>query len=223
MKKYLKTIYKFIFGISIPIPRIVSWVLYYSFIMIRSVWYFILRVFIAEPLFKAHCTRYGRNVHTDIYIHWITGRGKLIVGDNVLLSGKISIGFASSYSSMPELLIGNHVFIGHGASITIGKRVSIGDHCYIAGGAAIMDSSGHPIDPEMRRKGMPALMEDVKPVTIEKDVWIGMRSVILPGVTIGDGSVVGACSVVTKDVPPYVVVAGNPARVITKIEIKSKM
>jgi len=62
-------------------------------------------------------------------------------------------------------------------------------------------------------RGAPA-----KPISIRHNVWIGFDCVVLPGVTIGEGSVVGARSVVTEDVPPYTIVAGNPARVIRKIE-----
>lgn len=57
-------------------------------------------------------------------------------------------------------------------------------------------------------------MTEPRKVTIGNDVWIGQRVMIMPGVTIGDGSIVGAASVVTKDVPDYAIVAGNPARII---------
>jgi maltose O-acetyltransferase len=67
----------------------------------------------------------------------------------------------------------------------------------------------HPFDAELRRK-----VESGKPVEIGADVWVGGGAIILPGVRIGTGSVVGAGSVVTKDVPPWTVVAGNPARAV---------
>jgi len=71
-----------------------------------------------------------------------------------------------------------------------------------------------PFDQRRRTpRGAPA-----KPIRIGRNVWIGFDCVVLPGVTIGDGSIVGARSVVTQDVPPFTVVAGNPARVIRKIE-----
>lgn len=74
----------------------------------------------------------------------------------------------------------------------------------------------HPIDPAERNSGV----EYGKPVTIGENVWIGGNAVICPGVTIGDNVVVGAGAVVTKDVPNNVVIGGNPAKIIKKIEPK---
>jgi maltose O-acetyltransferase len=72
-----------------------------------------------------------------------------------------------------------------------------------------MMSNGHPVSNEFDIKS--------KPVVIESDVWIGFNSTILKGVTIGTGAIVAACSLVTKDVPPKTIVAGNPARLIRDI------
>ncbi len=82
---------------------------------------------------------------------------------------------------------------------------------FVAPGVHIYTAT-HPWDAELRRH-----QEFGKPVTIGNDVWIGGKAVICPGVTIGDRSVIGAGSVVTKDVPAGMVVAGNPAKVIRKL------
>jgi acetyltransferase-like isoleucine patch superfamily enzyme len=78
----------------------------------------------------------------------------------------------------------------------------------------MFDSNGHPSDPEERMAGKPPRPEDVRPITIKDNVWVGQNSIITPGVTIGEGSIVSAGSVVISDVPPYTVVAGYPARKI---------
>ena len=91
------------------------------------------------------------------------------------------------------------------AKVTIGDRVLIGPNVCIT-------TAGHPIHPLSRSK-----YEYAIPIRIGSDVWIGANVVINPGVTIGDGSVIGSGAVVTKDVPPYVVAAGNPCRVIRTI------
>jgi len=101
----------------------------------------------------------------------------------------------------------------HGTAIHAWKSIRIGKKCLIAANCQIMDASGHELcldDPErrVRSKDCP------RPVVIEDAVWIGANSIILPGVTIGRGSVIGSGSVVTGDIPPMVLAAGNPARVV---------
>jgi maltose O-acetyltransferase len=91
--------------------------------------------------------------------------------------------------------------------IRIGARTLFGPNVQIY-------TATHPLDVEVRRSGL----ENGKPITIGEDVWIGGAAIILPGVTIGNGSVIGSGSVVTKDVPPMCVYAGNPAKFIKKIE-----
>lgn len=91
-------------------------------------------------------------------------------------------------------------------------KVRFGDNVFIAPNVAIY-TAGHPLDAERRNQGL----EYAWPVTIGDDVWIGGGVTILPGVTIGEGSVIGAGAVVRHDVPPGVLVAGNPARVIRPI------
>jgi len=197
---------------SVPSPRVLSVVLIGVVVFVRSVYYFVVRVFFCEPFFKGYCTKYGKNLHTGVFLHWIQGQGELVVGDNVTLDGKCSIGFAARYSDRPMLIIGDHTIIGHNTGFTVGERITVGRHCHISTGVAILDSPGHPLDPVARREGKPAMREDVRPVVIEDDAWIGQRAIILPGVTIGRGSVVAAGSVVMTSVPPNVLVAGNPAR-----------
>jgi acetyltransferase-like isoleucine patch superfamily enzyme len=87
----------------------------------------------------------------------------------------------------------------------------------IAAETLIFDSSGHPSDPEGRLKRLPLRPEDVRPITIGDNVWIGQRSIITPGVVIGEGSIVWTASVVLNDVPPYTVVAGYPARQLASL------
>jgi acetyltransferase-like isoleucine patch superfamily enzyme len=92
----------------------------------------------------------------------------------------------------------------------------IGKNVMIAFGTTIMDYDGHPIfqTKEEEEQERDTYGGTAKPITIEDNVWIGFKSTILKGVTIGAGSIVGAYSCVTKDVPPNCMVAGNPARII---------
>lgn len=99
-----------------------------------------------------------------------------------------------------------------GAVIVAAERVEIGDRVLLGSNAVVSDTDFHPLDPEERRRDINNGRH--RPVQIEDDVFVGMNSLILKGVTVGRGSVVGAGSVVASDVPPEVIVAGNPARVV---------
>jgi len=107
---------------------------------------------------------------------------------------------------------GSNVFINYDFMVIGSGRITIGNNVLIGPGARLY-TPNHSMDLELRRAGW----EIGLPITIEDDVWLGGSVVICPGVTIGARSVVGAGSVITKDVPPDVVVGGNPARIIRSI------
>lgn len=117
------------------------------------------------------------------------------------------------------------LYIDYGKPVTIGKRcfiqqcctffgrggIEIGDDVFI-GPKCNLITINHDVNPDNRSATYG------KPIKIEDKVWLGINATILPGVTLGYGCIVGANSVVTKDVPPMTIVAGNPARIIKKIE-----
>lgn len=111
--------------------------------------------------------------------------------------------------------IGDDVGIS-GASLCARVGITIGNRVLIGANVRIIDSDEHPLEPANRRYSK----ENIRaaPIVIEDDTFLGAEAIILKGVTVGQGSVVGAGSVVTRDVPPYCVVAGNPARVIEYLE-----
>jgi acetyltransferase-like isoleucine patch superfamily enzyme len=204
------------FGLP-PIPRALTVPLLAVFLTLRSTYKFFVRVFICEPFFKAYCTKYGRGVHTGASLHWIMGRGQLIVGDNVRIDGKCTFSFAARFSDQPTLIIGDNTGISHGCHFTIGKKIVIGRQCRIANNVWIFDSPGHTADPIGRMAGLPPTDDEVVPVVIEDNVWIGRGAIIMKGVSIGQGSIVVAGSVVMMNVPPNTMVAGNPARQLRKL------
>ncbi|MBV8550863.1 MAG: hypothetical protein JOY54_06150 [Acidobacteriaceae bacterium] len=210
-----------VLNFSVPAPRVIARPVLLVFIGVRQLWYTLYRVFVCEPLFKAYCRSYGRNLHTGVFIHWVQGKGDIVLGDNVIVDGKCNFSFAVRYSPNPTLRVGNNSGIGHGCIFTIGKEISIGNHCRLAPFVTIFDSPGHPLDPDLRRAGAPANVEDVRPVKIGDNVWIGSGAVIFPGVTIGENSVVGSGAYVMSDVPANTVVAGNPARKVMSLQPKA--
>ena len=119
--------------------------------------------------------------------------------------------FFTTWEARSRLIIGDD-FAMTGGVICAASTVRIGNHVMIGANCIIIDTDFHPINADLRRRDP---METTPcPITIEDDVFVGMQSIILKGVTIGRGSVVGAGSVVARDVPPKVVVAGNPAAII---------
>jgi len=188
------------------------------FVSLRSIYYVVKRVFICEPFFKAYCARYGKKLRTGNFIHWVQGKGDIIVGDNVWLDGKSSFTFAARFAGRPTLEIGDNTGIGHGCTFIVGKRILIGSNCMIAEGVTVFGSSGHPTDLAARQALMPPPDAEVRDVVIGDWVWIGQRSIVFPGVRIGAGSVISAGSVVRTHIPPYAVVAGNPARVMFRLK-----
>lgn len=102
-----------------------------------------------------------------------------------------------------------------GGSICAMHRITIGLRVTVGANTTIIDTDFHPLDPELRRRDPQAAQ--TASVVIEDDVFIGMNCLILKGVRLGQGSVVGAGSVVTGDVPAGAIVAGNPARVIRQV------
>lgn len=143
---------------------------------------------------------------------------RLSLGQSCLIIGQILVGCQGS------LQIGDHAYIGPGARIWALNEIRIGSRVFISHGVNIHDSDSHSLSARERherflekmRHGKHLVPENAKsaPVIIEEDVWIGFNAIVLKGVRIGRGAVVGAGSVVTKDVAPFTIVVGNPPRVV---------
>jgi acetyltransferase-like isoleucine patch superfamily enzyme len=122
------------------------------------------------------------------------------------------------------LTIGSRSFIGEG-QISCASRVEIGDDVMVAWGTSIFDHSSHSLRFSERANDVKDWMLGQKNwnvvetamVRVEDKAWVGYGCTLLPGITVGEGAIVGAGSVVTRDVPPWTVVAGNPARVIREL------
>lgn len=192
-------------------------------IRISFVRWFFVKVYY-EPLFKSQCVHVGKNFKilrgTIQGIPYLNGKLYIEIGDNVTLHSVITFS-GSKVFDRPLLKIGNSSYLGSRVSISVANVVSIGDHCYIANDVIIRDNDGHPRDYMERRNNYPVRKEDVKPVKIGNDVWIGSNVIVLKGITIGDRAIVATGSVVTKDVASDSIVAGNPARLIN-IDDRSK-
>lgn len=169
------------------------------------------------------CARLGEHVtiHRSAMLINPGSPEQVAIGERCRIYGQLWI-FGSGRLSM-----GHHSFLGAGSRIWCNSSVRIGSYVLISHQVDIHDCDSHSTQWRDRREEIHARFDDgrggvpagvrTEPITIEDDVWIGFKSSILKGVTIGRGAIVAANSVVTKDVPPFTLVAGNPARVIREL------
>lgn len=163
----------------------------------------------------------------DASIASLYGGGKWVIGEDCLVGGHLICERETS-----EIHIGKKTFISSGSQLVCARKITIGNNVLIARDVLIQDGNSHSLDFKERRIdidfatsrhfGNPRIDKNwdvikTKEIFIDDDVWIGMRSIILKGVTVGKRSIVAAGSVVTKDVPEDVVVGGNPAVIIKHI------
>lgn len=138
----------------------------------------------------------------------IRNGGRMIIGQRVqLVSTVATLELVSEPGATLE--IGERSLVNYGTSISAAESVRIGARCHIGTHVMMMDNSFHRLEPERRLE-----RPESAPIVIEDDVWIGGRAIVLPGVTIGAGSAVGAGSIVTRDLPPRSLAVGCPARVV---------
>lgn len=125
-----------------------------------------------------------------------------------------------------RVTLGSYALV-HGARIICDAEVTIDDYALVSWNVVLMDSYRVPVDPDLRRdvvRRVPTLdprrldsADPGRPIRVGRAAWLGFDSCVLPGVTVGDGAIVGARSVVTADVEPFTIVAGNPARLVRRL------
>jgi maltose O-acetyltransferase len=145
-----------------------------------------------------------------VFVH---NDGTMRIGDRVQLVGTVA-SLELGCVQGATLQIGSRTFVNYGTSIAAHESVRIGPDCLIGTYCVIIDNEYHRLEPH-RRLERPTS----RPVVIEANVWLGARVIVLPGVTIGAGSAVGAGSVVTGDIPGNCVAVGTPARVIRDLPL----
>jgi acetyltransferase-like isoleucine patch superfamily enzyme len=147
------------------------------------------------------------------------GGNRLKIGDQSIVHANIIFEDRGG-----DIQIGDRTFVGL-ANLTCYERISIGDDVLVSWGVTIVDHDSHNLNWELRQSDVRQWAQGRKdwtnvphaPVVIADKAWIGFNVTVLKGVTIGEGAVVAACAVVTKDIPPYSLAGGNPAQVIRKL------
>jgi acetyltransferase-like isoleucine patch superfamily enzyme len=193
-------------GFLKPPLRVIYAVHFTAIVAVR--WVF--TVFYRNPLFQARCASVGKNL-TVAGLPWIEGHVAVHIGDDVSLGG-ISIG-CGRFIDNPTLVIKDRVQIGWDVRFTVNREIVIEEDVMISYNCRLSDSDGHPKEADLRAQHAPLDPREIRPVRICRSAWIGNGSHIMKGVTIGEGAVIGANSVVISDVPPYCLALGNPAEV----------
>jgi acetyltransferase-like isoleucine patch superfamily enzyme len=141
----------------------------------------------------------------------VSNLGTLVVRDRVQLISTIA---TLELATGPDgtLDIGERAFVNYGCSLAAQLLVKIGPRCQIGTYCLLMDNDFHRVEPERRLE-----RPESAPIVLEENVWLGARVIVMSGVTIGEGSVIGAGSVVTRDIPPRTIAAGVPAKVIREL------
>lgn len=173
-------------------------------------WNTLMRVFYHTPIFKLRCQKIGKGFYLIGGIPLVMGHLRLNIGDDVIMHGVSTLVGAKVFDE-PTLHVGNNTHLGYQLIVDVGCDVTIGNNVLIADRVIIRSYDGHPTDPAKRH--LPAPPESSKPIVIKDNAWIGAGCIILKGVTIGEGAIVAAGSVVTAKVPPNCLAIGNPARV----------
>ena len=172
-----------------------------------------------RPCCQIHKTAFLHN--TARIINSRNSRESITIGAFTHVKGELL-----TFGHGGKITIGDYCYVGEQSNIWSALSIEIGDRVLIAHNVNIFDNLTHPINPKARHEQFKQIITSGHPkhidlsegaVVLSNDVWIGCMSLVLKGVTIGEGAIVGAGSVVTKDVPPYTIVTGNPARIVREI------
>lgn len=162
------------------------------------------------------------NITEESFLHNLRHRSALRVGARSVIRGELLV-----LPSGGSIEVGEWCYVGAGTRVWSSCGIKIGNRVLIAHNCDLHDFNAHPLDADARHlhfreivtRGHPADLDVGRaPVTVEDDAWIGFGASVMKGVTIGKGSIVAARSVVTRSVPPWVLVAGNPARIVRELD-----
>jgi serine acetyltransferase len=175
-----------------------------------------LLIFYRGPLFQSRCASFGRRVTLDGKLPFVMGPVEIHVGNDVSFGGNVSIHSGYMGDERPRLVLMDRSSVGWNVTLVVNKEIIIEEDVRIPPNCRISDSDGHPREADLRKANLPPHPKDIRPVRICRNAWIGNCSHIMKGVTIGEGAIIGANSVVISDVPPFALALGNPAEILIR-------
>lgn len=209
---------------SIEAPYVPGWhdFLYHERSFRVNSWRTFWRVMYHQPLFRSRCHECGKGLniyHSGQGLPCIEGNIEINIGRNVKLYDRITIA-GLNVGEHPRLIIGNNTDISQPITIIAGNEVVIGSNCLI-GCTMISDNPGHRMNYLERFEKLEP--ERIGRIEIGDYVWAALQSIIVGNIKVGFGAVIASRAVVTRDVPPFCLVAGNPARVVKKLPFPEEM
>lgn len=217
--RFIRAIYyRALYG---QVPQI-SWLhsgLWHGHHIVRSGARWVGQTFYFTPLFKSRLISPPRQLHLYSGMPQVLGSLDLRLGERCRVSGVSSFFGRAQADGNAQCNIGENVDIGWQNTIAVGKRVVLEDNVRLASRCYLAGFPGHPEDPIDRATGLPETPEQTGDIILKKNVWLASGVTVLAGVTIGENSIIGAGSVVTRDIPANVVAAGVPAKVLRPIKI----
>jgi acetyltransferase-like isoleucine patch superfamily enzyme len=216
--RFLKRLLKrFFYPTLPPLPRLLlpglRFLYEFHFLTIVAIRW-LLTVGYRNPLFQARCASFGRRVSVE-GLPFVSGHVEIHVGNDVAFGGKVSI-LSGRIFDRPRLIMKDRSALGWNTMVVVNREVVLEEDVSVSWDCRISDSDGHPREADRRAAGEPPDAKDVLPVRICRYAWIGNGSYIMKGVTIGEGAIIGANSVVISNIPPYSLAMGNPAEVILR-------
>jgi acetyltransferase-like isoleucine patch superfamily enzyme len=218
LQTLLKPLVRRVFRLRIrgnPVHRVLAW----EYRARRLAWFELQRILYFQPMFESLCRSVGGDVRLELAPESrlpAMGRVDLELGSRVRLSARTTFNGARNAPRRARIVIGDDTYVGHRCVFMSGHEIRVGRHVLIASNALICSDPGHPVDAVARRtEAAPA--ESLGRIEIGDDVWLAYNVTVVGNVRIGEGSIVAANSVVVRDVPPWSLVAGNPARVIREL------
>jgi len=217
--KYAKAIRSF----SVPTLYPLHNFLYREWDIRTNLWHNFWRIMYYEPIFKSQCKKVGKGFYMGYCGNGTTrinGNLQLYLGSNVSIQDNTMLTGMRIFDK-PELHVGDNTYLGAGVFINVAKKISIGKHCLI-GSKLLADNTGHPLQDviaRMKPGGGAAERASVRPIIIGDFCLVGLDTVVYPGVNIGDGAVAIIGTHITRDVPPFCLVSGNPMKIRMKLPI----
>jgi acetyltransferase-like isoleucine patch superfamily enzyme len=216
--KLLKKIWFKFHSFEVPSLPVIHSSLYLFHVVIKQLFSDVMRVIYFTPLFKSRVINCPKRLYLYGGLPVVIGSLDISMGDDIKLAAMTTLSGRSVSNVIPTLEIGNNVGISCRTSISVGRKIIIGNNVLIAGNCFLAGYPGHPIDAKSRALGLPETDEQVGDIILEDDVWLATGVKVMPGVTIGQGTIVAAGSVVTKNLPNNVLAGGVPAKVIKSLD-----